>query len=84
MRQILSVSFPQGLANETKKMAQKKGFSSVSSYIKQLVEMDKDLISEAELLNSIKQAKKEYKMDKSITANSIADLISDKTRSLIQ
>jgi len=75
MRQILSVSFPQNFANETKKMAQKKGFNSVSSYIKQLVEMDKDLISETELLKSIKQAKTEYKAGKSIVANSISDLI---------
>ncbi len=75
MRQVLSMSFPQYFAKEIKKMATKKGFSSVSSYIKQLVEMDKDLISETELLKSIKQAKAEYKAGKSITVNSIADLI---------
>ncbi len=75
MRQVLSVSFPQHFTEEVKKMAKKKGFHSVSSYIKCLIELDKDLILESELLESIKQAKKEYKAGKTVTANSMSDLI---------
>jgi Arc/MetJ-type ribon-helix-helix transcriptional regulator len=75
MRQVLSLSFPKNTTQEVKKMAKKRGFNSLSAYIKYLVELDKDLISELELLNSIKQARKEYGEGKSVKAKSIAGLL---------
>jgi len=75
MRQVLSLSLPQQSAKEIKSLAKKRGFSSVSGYIKYLAELDKDLISEEELLNSIKQSRREYKEEKTIKAKSIADLL---------
>jgi len=75
MRQVLSVSFPQHLVKEVKKIAKKRGFDSVSSYIKQLIEVDKGLIFETELLKTIKQSRQDHKAGKSLTANSISELI---------
>ena len=75
MRQVLSVSFPQHLVKEVKKIAKERGFDSVSSYIKQLIEMDKGLISETELLKTIKQSREDHKAGKSLAANSISELI---------
>ena len=75
MRQVLSLSLPQQTTKDIKKSAKQRGFESVSSYIKYLVDSDKDLISETELLSSIKSARKEYKEGKSIKAKSLADLV---------
>lgn len=75
MRQVLSLSLSEQITKEIKKNSKQRGFKSVSSYIKYLFELDKNLISENELLNSIKVARKEYKQGKSIKANSIADLL---------
>ena len=75
MRQVLSLSLPQKTTKEIKKSAKQRGFDSVSGYIKYLFELDKDLISETELLNSIKSARKEYKEGEAIKAKSLAELI---------
>jgi len=75
MRQVLSLSLPKETAKSIKTLSKKRGFVSVSGYIKYLAEMDKDLISETELLNTIKQSRKEYKEGKTITAKSMADLV---------
>jgi Arc/MetJ-type ribon-helix-helix transcriptional regulator len=75
MRQVLSLSISQKEAKDVKSLAKKRGFSSMSAYIKCLIELDKDLIPEKELLETIKVSKKEYKEGKSISANSIKDLL---------
>ena len=75
MRQVLSLSLPQQTTKEIKKSAKQRGFESVSGYIKYLFELDKDLISETELLCSIKLARKEYREGKTIKAKSLAELI---------
>ena len=75
MRQVLSLSLSEQTTKEIKKNAKQRGFASVSSYVKYLFNLDKDLISETELLNSIKEARKEYKAGKSIKAGSLVDLI---------
>ncbi len=75
MRQVLSLSLAQKTAKKVKGMAKKRGFASVSAYIKHLIDLDKDLISEIELLDSIEQARKEYKTGKTISAKSMADLV---------
>lgn len=75
MRQVLSLSLPEQSSKEIKKLSKKRGFKSVSEYIKYLVDLDSNLISDAELLNSVKTARQEYKSGNTVTANSIADLV---------
>ena len=75
MRQVLSLSLPQQATKEIKSLSKKKGFSSVSSYIKYLIEMDKDLILEEELLKDIKQGQSDYKKGKCIKANSLTEAL---------
>jgi metal-responsive CopG/Arc/MetJ family transcriptional regulator len=75
MRQVISLSFAENIAKEVKILSKKSGYFSVSKYIQDLVEMDKEIISEQELLSSIKQSRQEYKKGKAITAKSMAELI---------
>ena len=75
MRQVLSLSLPQQTTKEIKRNAKHRGFSSVSSYVKYLFELDKNLISEKELLNSVKEARADYKQGKMIKADSIVNLL---------
>ncbi|MBU1045516.1 ribbon-helix-helix domain-containing protein [Patescibacteria group bacterium] len=75
MRQVISLSLPKDFTKEVKSLARKRGFSSVSSYIRRLVEIDKDLISERQLLNSVKIAEEEYKKGKAVTAKSLSELL---------
>ncbi len=75
MRQILSLSLPENLSEEIKKNAKLRGFDSVSGYIKYLFDLDKDLISDRQLLSSVKEARKEYQQGKTIKAKSLADLL---------
>lgn len=75
MRQVLSLSLPQQTTIEIKKSAKQRGFASVSGYIKYLFDLDQDLISETELLNSIKSARQEYKEGRAIKAKSLIDLL---------
>jgi Arc/MetJ-type ribon-helix-helix transcriptional regulator len=75
MRQVLSLSLPEQITKEIKISSKQRGFSSVSSYVKYLFDLDRNLISEKELLGSIKEARREYKQGKTIKAGSIADLL---------
>jgi hypothetical protein len=75
MRQVLSLSLPEQITKEIKVSSKQRGFSSVSSYVKYLFDLDRNLISEKELLSSIKEARREYKQGKTIKASSIADLL---------
>lgn len=76
MRQVLSVSLPGGVISDIKKRVKNNGFNSVSEYFKYLFKMDtENVISEKELLEDIKQARKEYKEGRTIKADSLADLL---------
>ena len=75
MRKVLSLSLPEHTTKKMKTLSKQRGYKSVSSYVKHLVEMDEDLISENELLQSIKQARTEYKKGQTVTAQSMADLL---------
>lgn len=75
MRQVLSLSLSEQSTKDIKKLSKKRGFKSVSEYIKYLVDLDSNLISDAELLNSVKSARQEYKSNETVTANSISDLV---------
>ena len=75
MRQVLSLSLPTTDVRQVKTLARKRGYSSVSSYVKYLLKADEDLISETDLLKTVRQARKEYRAGKSIKAKSLADLV---------
>jgi hypothetical protein len=75
MRQVLSLSLPEQITKEIKISSKRRGFSSVSGYVKYLFELDRNLISEKELLSSVKEARRQYKNGKTVKAKSIADLL---------
>ena len=78
MRKVLSLSLPEKTVAHIKTLSKKRGFASVSDYIRGLIEQDKDLISAKELLAMAKKAQREYKAGKTITADSLADLVYDR------
>ena len=75
MRQVLSISLPEQVTKQIKKLSSKRGFASVSSYINYLVELDQNLISETELLQSVREARKEYKKGDTVVVNSMEDFV---------
>jgi len=75
MRDILTLSIPNKTKELIKQKVQKSGFANVSRYIQFLIQQDNEVISELELLKSIKEAQKEYDTGKAIKAKSIADLV---------
>ena len=75
MRQVISVSLPMADVRQMKSLAKKRGYNSVSSYVKYLFKADEDLISEIELLKTVRAARKEYLNGKAIQAKSMADLV---------
>lgn len=75
MRKVLSISISDELEKEIKQRTKERGFNSVSDYIKSLLVVDEDLISEEELLEDIRSGQEDYKKGKVIKAKSIADLI---------
>lgn len=75
MRQVLSLSLPAAEARALKILAKRRGYWSVSAYVKNLFESDKDLISETELLKTARTARREYRQGRSIKAKSMADLV---------
>lgn len=75
MRKVLSISLPSETLEDIKKKSKKRNFDSISSYVKYLFSLDNDLISEDELLKTIKSSREEYKKGESISANSLSELL---------
>lgn len=75
MRKVLSLSLPTTTVRQIRILAKKRGYHSVSSYVRHLFKADEDLISETELLKTARQARQEYRAGKSIKAKSLADLV---------
>jgi len=75
MRQVLSISLPSRTLTAIKRKTKIRGFESVSEYVKHLLDLDEDLISEEELWKTVKQARQEYRKDKVIKAKSMAHLL---------
>ncbi|MEA3398484.1 MAG: hypothetical protein U9R06_01940 [Patescibacteria group bacterium] len=75
MREILTLSLPAQAKNLIKKRAKNKGFASVSGYIKYLIKLDDDLISEEELMNSVREARRGYKQGNLKQLKSLKDLV---------
>ena len=74
MRSILSVSLPADKKKEIEERA-KKANKSTSSYIMYVVELEKQLISEDELVKMSKKAEKDYKSGKTKKLKNLADLM---------
>jgi len=74
MRKVLSISISDDLEKEIKRKTKKRGFDSVSDYIKNLLTIDDDLISEEDLLKMSARASRDFKKGRLIKAKSLADL----------
>ena len=75
MRQALSLSLPAVEVQHLKRTVQRRGFSSVSAYIRQLVKDDEDIISEEKLVKRAAAAERNYRAGRVVRARSIADLL---------
>lgn len=74
MRSVLSISLPAEKKKEIKERA-KKANKTTSSYIIDVVELEKNLISEDELVKMANKAEKDYKAGKTKKLSSLAELI---------
>lgn len=74
MRSVLSISLPEDQKKEIEQRA-KKANKSTSSYILYTVNLEKQLISEDDLVKMSKKAEKDYKAGKTKELKSLADLI---------
>ena len=75
MREVLTLSLPKQAVKIIKKTVKERGFPTASSYIKYLIAMDSELISEQELANDIARSRQDYKKGKVYKLKSLADLI---------
>lgn len=75
MRSILNLSLPQTTSDKVKKQAKNRGFSSVSSYVRFLLELDEGLISADDLLMVSTRANAEYRKGKLAERKSLAELM---------
>ena len=77
MRSILTISLPKKDKDVLTRRAKKAG-KTVSAYIKSILDLEQNLISEDELVEICRQAQKEYDQGKAIKAKSLAELIHTK------
>jgi Arc/MetJ-type ribon-helix-helix transcriptional regulator len=63
------------LERDIKQKTKKRGFNSVSDYIKNLVVADEDLISEEELLEDIRRGEEDYKKGNVVRGKRLSDFI---------
>jgi len=75
MREILTLSLPKSTTKMIKKRVEERGFSTTSGYIKYLIAMDSELISEQDLVRDIAKARQDYKKGKVYKLKSLADLM---------
>ncbi len=75
MRAILTLSLPAKAVKTIKKTVKQRGFSTTSSYIKYLIDMDSELIPEQDLIQDINKARQNYKKGKTIKLKSLNDLL---------
>jgi len=74
MRSVLSISLTEKQKKEIEKRAKKVG-TNTSSYILHAVALEKELISEDDLLEMAKKSEKDYKLGKTKKLSSLADLV---------
>ncbi len=73
-RAILNISVPEAVKKDIVRRA-KKSKSTLSAYILRAVELERNLISEDELLKRAKRAMKEYRAGKTKVLRSLEDLM---------
>ncbi len=76
MRSILSISLPKEKKLEIEARARKSN-QSTSAYIVRIVELEKSLISEAEVIEASKKAENDYKNGKTKKLKSLKNLMKD-------
>ena len=75
MREVLTLSLPKQAIRIIKKTVKQRGFPTASSYIKYLLAMDSELISEEDLAKDIAKSRQDYRKGKVYKLKSLADLI---------
>jgi uncharacterized protein (DUF1778 family) len=75
MRAILNISLPEEKKKQIQERAKNSG-QSVSAYILHAVEVEQQIISEAQLLKMAKRAKKDFKSGETQEVSSLAELMS--------
>ena len=74
MRSVLSISLPEEKKKEIEERA-KMSNQTTSSYIIRVVEWEKNLISEDEVLRMARKAERNYRLGKTKKLKSLADLM---------
>ncbi len=75
MRRILSVSLPNELAQYVEKQVKKRKFPSVSEYVRHAIGLERNMITEDELLERGKEALAAHKAGKTKILRSLEDLL---------
>ena len=76
MRTTISIPVSPQVAIKTRRLARKRGFPSVSEYVRFLLETDEeDLISVKEVLRISKEAHRLHKAGKLLEIQSLKDLL---------
>lgn len=75
MRQALSISLPTDAVRFIQTQVKQRDFSSVSEYIRHLLNLDQELISEDEVLRLHRSALLAHKSGKTKVLKSLADLM---------
>jgi hypothetical protein len=76
MRSILSISIPKEKKMEIEARAKRANIST-SAYIVRIVELEKSLISEDEIIKASKKAENDYKKGKTRKLKSLKNLMKD-------
>lgn len=75
MRQIISISLPKQTAQYVKQQMQRSGFRSQSEYFRHLIDLEAGMISEDDVLNYAKNAKRAHQAGNTTKLSSLADLM---------
>ena len=76
MRAILTLSLPADMLASLKRKAERAG-TSVSNYVRQLLDHEKTIIRQKDLLRACKEAEKEYRQGGTRVLRSFEDLAGD-------
>jgi len=75
MRQALSISLPTDAVRFIQTQVKQRNFDSVSEYVRHLLSLDQELISEDEVLRLHRSALRAHKAGKTKVLKSLADLM---------
>jgi Arc/MetJ-type ribon-helix-helix transcriptional regulator len=75
MRQIISFSLPAPEVQFINKQVKLRNFKSKSDYLRHLLTLEQDMITETDLLRYTKEARTEHQSGKTKRLNSLKDLL---------